>query len=274
MNKAILLIFLFSFFYLSAQDYVSHSLPPDSISETETVYSPILEIEEETDSITLPEYESWEVAKIEGKLKMQGLPLSPSVKIFMQKDSLIDISIRAPFVGEAGRLVVTPDSVLAVNKMNKTYVSEGIADLMKFYPGGISDIQDLLLARFFLPGFDVMESDLDELIDIYYDDNQFNVIPKGDAIIPGVIYGYVVDEVFNPLWMVIIPEDRYDIELDAQYIYELQGYDLILSFIEGSKKLEMTLELKNPQWKGEQPKPIDINKKFRRLSFSDFLKSF
>ena len=274
MNRLIFLIFSLVVLSLKAQDQFEGTLPLDSIPNSDSFISAPVDSTEETDSITLPDYESWKVAKIDGKLKMQGLPLSPSLKIFMEKDSLIDISIRAPFVGEAGRLVITTDSVIAVNKMNKTYVSEGISDFLRYYPGGISNVQDLLLARFFLPGVDVMQVDLEELIDIYYEDNQFNVVPKGVASIPGIIYGYVVDELFNPLWLVVLPEERQDIELDVQYTYNRQGYDIIIAYLEGDKKRDLTLELKNPEWKGESPKAIDLNKKFRRLSFSDFLKSF
>ena len=220
---------------------------------------------------------------IEGKLKMKGLPLSPSLKIFLSPDSLIDISVRAPFVGEAGRLIISPDSVLIVNKMNKSYAKEGIADFLRIYPGGISDVQDLLLAKFFLPGFIVEEAPLAELVDIYFEDNQYNVIPKGDAIIPGIRYGFVVDEFFNPLLFLVLPEDNPDSQFMAQYSYSrppeetsipTSSYSVLISYIEGDKGHDLTLELKAPEVTFSAPKPFELNKKFRQLSLSDFLKSF
>ena len=222
-------------------------------------------------SISLPENFNWEVASIQGKLKMKGLPLSPTIKIFLKKDSLIDISVRAPFVGEAGRLEMTRDSITAINKMNKTYVNESIAELLQFYPGGLGNIQDLLLGKFFLPGMDVNEVDLDEVVDIFYEDNQINVVPKGAAEIEGIKYGFVVDEFFNPLMLAVFPLRRPDIEVYAIYNYKLQGYDLQFIVKEGSREIEATFEMKEPEWDGERPKMIKIDKKYRKMNFSDFI---
>lgn len=228
-----------------------------------------------TDSIEIfyPDYEKWEVVSLEGKLKMQGLPLSPSLKIFMQRDSLLSISVRAPFVGEAGRMDLNPDSVLIVNKMNKTYVSEGIREFLKYYPGGLADVQDLLLGRFFLPGCDVTEVDLDDYIDIYFEDDQINIVPKGSVEIPGVKYGFVVDNLFNPLMLIVMPEGRNDAQIAAIYTHKLQGYDIRFIFQDSNRLIEATMEMKNPEWKGSAPKPMDL-KKFRKVGLADLMKGF
>lgn len=283
---AIIMFFWAGIFVLSAQIPAveneitieqTDSMSVDSVRATE-IYSkeeaPEIEENEEEIEIEYPEYDVWEKVSLQGKLKMQGLPLSPSVKIFMEKDSLIDLSLRAPFVGEAGRMIVTPDSVTVVNKMNKTYVKEGIAEFLQYYPGGLGDLQNLFLARFFLPGFDVNTAELDELIDIYYEDNQFNVVPKGAAEIEGVKYGFVVDESFRPLMLVVLPETRGDIEIDAFYKYKLQGYDMQIVYQEGEQSRDLVLELKEPEWGGEAPKGIDTGKKYRKLGFGEFLRAF
>lgn len=244
---------------------ISYSIPdsPDSIS-------PILPRKENI--------------SIRGKLKMQGLPVSPSLQIFMVPDSLIDISIRAPFVGEAGRMVITPDTAIVVNKMNKTFVKESITDFLKFYPGDISDLQKLLLAQVFIPGYDLEETPIFDLVDIYFEDNQYNVIPKPEAQISGVEYGFVVDESLNPLMLLILPESRPDIQLAAEYKYSSPDtqfttypsapYSIAISYLEGDKFRGLTLELKEAEASGDFPKPLTLNKKFTQLSLSDFLRAF
>ena len=131
----------------------------------------------------------WETVNIQGKLKMKGLPLSPGLKIFMTKDSLIDISVRAPFVGEAVRIEITSDSVTAVNKMNKTYIKESIGEYTRFYPGALSNIQDLLLGQFFIPGVDMDEVALEEVVEVFDEGGQHNVVPKPVAELEGLKYG-------------------------------------------------------------------------------------
>ena len=267
------------FLVLKAQDSVFEadtlqiSSPTDTIEvvEDEVVVEEIVPGPVSADSIeiTFPEYEPWEYASIDGKLKMKGLPLSPGVKIRMKKDSIVNISVRAPFIGEAVVIELNPDSLTVVNKMNKTFVREGLNSIGKYYPGGISDIQNLLLARFFLPGHDAETEDLSELTDIYFLDDQIMVVPIGDAKIPGVEYGFVIDEEFEPLYLVVVPEGG-GMEVTASYIYKLDGYDLVLALDGGPAPSSMTLELKNPEWKGDIPKEQDL-KKFKRLGFQEFM---
>lgn len=277
----ILFIILLTVSSLHAQDSIPYTQSPfpdaPGLSSEETPKQPNNQIS--SDSDLSREGTSWEVASIQGKLKMQGLPLSPSLKIFMQKDSLISLSIRAPFVGEAGRLEITPDSVTVINKMKKTFVREGYRQWMDYIGYGalgLPEVQNLLLARFFLPGFRIEEmaiEEIKELIEVYPDGEQFNIIPKGEAELPGVKYGFAVDIEFNPLLLIVLPSARPDIEVDAVYSYKPQGYDLAISYVDSEKSVALSLELKNPEWTGEAPKPIDI-RKFRQLTFPEFMKSF
>lgn len=224
--------------------------------------------------IAYPAPQVWNTVKVDGKLKMKGLPLSPGLKIYMERESLIDISVRAPLIGEAVRIIVTPDTLLAVNKIKKTYIQEGIGNYLKYYPGAIGDLQSLLLAKFFMPGFDLGEVELDELVDIVYNSGQYNVIPKGAARMEGIKYGYVVDDQFNPLMVMVFPENRPDIEIDAIYQYGLQGYDLNLVCTDQDKLYDATLEMKLPEWNAEAPKGIELGKKYRKVSINEFLRNF
>lgn len=289
-NKLLILLCCFAVAMMSGQtvDSLNIELPDEESEEIEEVEEIFpAESNDSTEfEVIWPEYEVWERVTIEGKLKMKGLPLSPSLRIFMQKDSLVDISMRAPFVGEAGRLTVTSDSVTGVNKMNKTYFNaplspaRGIMNSSGSHFSGDSEVsvwigmvQDFLLGRFFLPGHNVMQEDLDTLVDIYFEEEgRFNVVPTQAAEIQGLKYGFMVDELFNPLMIVVLPESREDLEIDAVYTRKLKGYDIQLIYQDGSRALEATLELKEPQWGGDAPKPIEINKKFREVGLEEFLR--
>ena len=66
-------------------------------------------------------FSSWNTVMLSAQLQMDGLPLSPSLKIFMEKGKSMSMSVRAPFIGEAGRLEFANDTVVAVNKMKNVY---------------------------------------------------------------------------------------------------------------------------------------------------------
>lgn len=271
MKKILLLLFISSLIsnYLCAQE-IENNIKGSGIEQSVTEDEGYIEIE-------LPEYSPWEMVTLEGKLKMKGLPLSPTVKIFMERDSLVTVSLRAPFFGEVGRLDLTPTALTIVNKFNKTYVQEDITG--KGIIGGkilsINDIQDLLLGRFFIPGYDINSVDLEELVSIIYEDGQILVLPNSQAEIEGVKYGFAVDEKFNPQYLVVTPMDNNDsdIEVTAVYNRKMSGYDLTFVYSKGGNGYEMGLEFKAPVWSGEAPKPIELGNKYRQVSFKDFMKN-
>lgn len=230
---------------------------------------------EEDIEIIWPDYTPWTVVTLQGKLKMKGLPLSPTLKIFMQRDSLIDLSIRAPFIGEVGRLTVTPSYALMINKMNKSYVEikgrDGTPSLFGNLGLGIGDVQDLLLGRFFLPGFDVMAADLDTLVDVYVEHSGvFNIVPKGEAEIDGVKYGFITDGFFKPLMLMVLYGENG--EVDVTYNDQLKGYDMQVVYSDAARRFEANLEFQNPEWRGEMPKPMDL-KKYTQLTLDEFIRT-
>lgn len=96
-------------------------------------------------------YPEWETAELSGKLKLKGLPLSPSIKIYMKRGSDLILSARAPLIGEAVRVELDRDSLLIVNKLNNTYCLESADKLQEVYPSLCGEIQSLLLGRVVIP---------------------------------------------------------------------------------------------------------------------------
>lgn len=260
----------------------------DSLISTEPAETTVTGIvEEETETPDDLELEltirEWTNVLLQGKLKMQGLPLSPNLRIYMEKDSLIDMSIRAPLIGEVGRLIVDPDSLIAVNKLNKTYFKEAMPTnipsfgQLKDGHEGISPIigyiQDLLLGDFFLPGIDLEAVEIDDVTEIFYEDDQFNVIPKGDAEIEGVNYGFVVDSQFRPIMLAIIPADRPNLEIYVEYTRELRGYDIRFVVQNEEAFHEAKLEFKEPEWGIKEPKGMQLGNKYKQMSLGEFVKA-
>lgn len=273
MNKYFILLF----------SILLSGLPLKAQSEDDLPELVIIEFDEDenegqtlqNDWFQYPQYSPWEKVSLEGKLRMKGLPVSPSVKIYMEKGNLIDLSFRAPLVGEAMRIEITPDSVSAVNKLNKTYIKEANPlNLQENKTGsrGICEIQDLLLGRFFLPGIDINNVNLDYYIDVFSNNSgQFNVIPKGKAELEGISYGFVVDNYFNPLMLVVLARNA---EVDAVYNYSQSGYNIEFTYNDGRHLMTPVLELKNPQWNIGKSDRLRIDKKYRKVDITQFINNF
>lgn len=248
--------------FAMSQDEVDVIIEQDSVAFSEDLL------------MSIPEYSEWDVATISGKLKMKGLPLSPGIRIFMQKDSLIEISVKAPLMGEVGRIILNNNKVVGINKMNKSYSQSSIKDFLSLYPGGLSDIQSLLLGRIVVPGYGLMRNELADIMEIYEIEEGLALVPVDSASIEGIEYGYLIDEDFKPLLLLVTSESRPDVLFQVTYEYMPGGYDLSFTSVDGAKSLSIGLELNDPEWKGSPLSEIKLDKKYREMSIEDFIKNF
>lgn len=139
------------------------------------------------------DYHPWSKAAMSGKLRCDALPVSPSLRVSMLKDQQLFLSVRAPFVGEALRVELTPEKLLIVNKMKKTYTQlEFDADmpLMEY-------AQSLLLGRVVIVGDGELSKSNCKNTEIYSLGNG-DEESNGWAIVPtnlpdGISYAYTVD---------------------------------------------------------------------------------
>lgn len=255
---------------------VVEEILPDTIIMEEEIPMPVSrEVKQlALDSISAP-YNNWETATISGKFKMGGLPLSPSVRIYMKRDSSIFISLRAPLVGEVGRAEIADGRMLLVNKMNKTYVDESISKALAYYPGGVSDLQNLLLGRIIIPGFGLLSPDMAGSVDIYSEkDGTLTLIPQQDAMIPGFNYGYTINRNWLTEVLMVLPLNKPDVAVTLNYTHFNKGYDLEFVYQSEKRNYRATLELDPPKWEGQGFDRIKINSSYTQLSLDKFYKSF
>ena len=226
------------------------------------------------DSLSI-DWKSWQRVAVNGKLKMAGLPLSPSVKLYMEYGSKIYISLRAPFVGEAGRIEITPETILAVNKMGKVYVEEPLEQALAYYPGTISDLQELLLGRIVIPGKGLLSHKLEKYIDLYPEsEGACAIVPNEKGSIKGVNYGYSVDPMEGMMALVVLPEALADTRFSIEYLFYDKGYDMTLRYKSPEKSYQADLQMDEPDWEGSGFEPISLGGKYKKVNFSEFLKSF
>lgn len=219
--------------------------------------------------------EPWESVDISGRLRMEGLPLSPSVRIFMLRDSLVRISLRAPFVGEVGRAEVTDSAALVVNKMNKTYLEQPLDSLLSQYTGAVADLQRILLGQMTMPGVGAVTAATAPQVDICIDDNEaIAIVPGEEALLPLVTYGYLFPRDGSFFALRAYPDSNPDKTVTVTYIPDEGGYDIDFLYTDGEKVRHALLQLDAPKYGSNGFGPLKPGGNYRQVSPGDFLKAF
>lgn len=219
-------------------------------------------------------YSPWHEVEISGKLHLDRLPISPSVKIYMKADQSVLISLRAPFIGEAGRIEIEGDSVTAVNRMKKVYAKESIAELTRFFPVGLSDLQALLLGRVAIGSTGQLSANNVKLTDIYADgDTDWLVVPVPQVQPEAMNYGYLVDQAGKLLAFMGVGSDS-DNTATMLYSYQKSDMQIDLDLNMGEKNIVAELDLDKPKTNAKPLERFKPSSKFKRTDIRGFLKSF
>ena len=228
----------------------------------------------------LPAYTDWQTAEISGKLRMNKLPISPTIKIYMKKGEEISISVRASLLGEVGRIEIAGDSVIAVNKMKRVYCTESISGIKYDYPDLIADIQSLLLARAVV----LRAGELSPLNADFLDFTPLSSIspswllsyPKGRTEDDEFGYEYRINAQGQTERLLIdLSTGDHDFSLALDYTYPSSGFDMNISFSsDGSKKFNALVDFDNVKWEAKAPAPLNLGSRYTRLGIKQFIKSF
>lgn len=215
-------------------------------------------------------YSDWKVAELNGKVLGLGLPVNPSVKIYMEKGIFLAVSARAPFVGEAGRIEIDADSLLVVNKMKRVYAKEPVSCMQDFCPVGLEDLQTLLLARIAVMGKGQLFPSGWKDVYVYCGDDGYVVVPLEKYQPEGAEYGYMVDA-DGKLMSMASTLGSPDTFMSMGYNFS-DGIDIALQFVSPKRSMGATLDLDNPKWNGKAPDRFTPTSRFRRVGLREVLK--
>lgn len=197
---------------------------------------------------------------------MDGLPVSPTVKIYMKRGETVILSARAPIFGEVARLEVCPDSATFINKHTKILVAR-YQQRHTLASRIIADLQELLLGNLYLPGHGPMTWNFRKTARSPRPRRQSLPIPAPDLQYRGLEYGFVVapdDRALQTL-AVLIPDHDAIVCLD--YLFGEQGWTLGLGIDLGKNSLEGALQLSYPDF---TPTPLTLTNAGARYTRTDF----
>lgn len=224
-------------------------------------------------------YSDWESCALSGKIKAAGLPVSPSLKIFMSAGQGMSVSLRVPFLGEVGRAEIDLDSVTLVNKMKKVYTRISVRE-SRITPELLSEAQNFLLGRIVVAGHGLLDSSTAPLVDIYSDDGGYIIIPADSVQPEGMAYGFRTDRqgvlrtVMASAGSVDSPDTGTSVVLEYTYPGSSTQIECVISGVKDKSDVRISLELGEPDYSA---RPIEVfrpGKSYRFVGIKEFMKSF
>ncbi len=248
---------LFAALFLMATAWGQESLPADSAAQRAEAISSA--------------YGPWQSVEMTGKLSAEKLPVKVSVKLFMLRGSRLMISLSAPFVGEAGRIEITRDSITAVNRMKRVYVKESLAALQQIVPVTLSDVQDIFLGRVFKAGVGTLSPELVEEFEWLDNDGSTMILSALEVV--GVAYGFIAAP-DGQLSAASVVSEAADTRFDVDYQWNGEEKTIDFSLLAGGSARGVKLQLGKPSWNASPFASFTPGERYRQVSLVDFAKSF
>jgi len=244
----------------------------DTIKFTESLLRES-EVSSALDSICSNYPEDWSELSMEGKLSFEGLPVRPTVKIYMKRGESVILSARAPIFGEVARVEMSNDSVTFINKHSRKYMSVNLQRYSSMCPGMMADIQDILLGYVAYPGHGRLTEQLAEKSDwIDDEDDAVLLMPRAELQYPGMQYGFVLNPQDYGMSNVVMALIKNEMIIEMSYIYGDRGWTWAFEVEKGNRPVGGELQLSYPDY---VPTPLQFTKvgdKYQRTDLRGLLK--
>ena len=204
--------------------------------------------------------------------------MSSSVQVRMVRGRDIFISLR-PMLGiEVGRLLITADSVYAVDKIHKRYIAEKVSILTAGIPVTVSDVQDIFLGRPFVIGKGTLDAALMLLMTSTREGN--STILAANEHYKGYGYAFAFDKSNRITSLNIVPDGSTTAAYQVKYSNVkatdagniAHGVDVNASV--DKKQFAFSLSYKNIDWNGNVKIDRSIPSGYSRMSANDLFSIF
>lgn len=219
-------------------------------------------------------YTPWTSMSMSGKLSSPLFPMSANVKVYMEKDQLVIISISAMIVGELARIEIDDKEALVINKYSGSYTTLDMAAIEPMCPGGLETLQNLLLGRITVIGSGTLKSSDAANVQIYPTaEGNLLMLPTQDIENAPYVYFYTLDPSNLTLQRFAVLAQSGDAEANCYYTKNSNNLTLDLVGIFGTRELGATLRLNNPDSKTKKlERTTAPASKYRKTDLKGILK--
>ena len=221
----------------------------------------------------------WQTLQTGGNIKLNaGSSFSSSIQMRMVRDQAIFISLR-PILGiEVGRLLITADSLYAVDKVHKRYIAEKVSILTSGIPLTVSDVQDIFLGRPFIIGKGTMNEGVKAGITVTREGNMVLLTPSEQY--KGYGYTFTFDKNNRITSLDIVPVSSGTAAFQVKYS-DVKGttagniaHGINANATVDNKKMALSLTYKDIDWNGNVKIDRSIPGGYSRMSARDLFSLF
>ncbi|MDO4511032.1 MAG: DUF4292 domain-containing protein [Bacteroidales bacterium] len=224
---------------------------------------------------------AWTTLKAGGSVSIgAGKSLSSSMQMRMERGKSIYISVRPMGIMEVGRLIITGDTLIVIDKLHKRYLKEDARLLTAGIPINVSTLQDIFLGRAFILGKGTLNSGMANLVSLVNVDGSYMIRPKEQF--EGFEYDFKFDKNYRIKALEVIPASSTDKVTTYSVDYadvktSLAGY--IASKVNVATKinrqpLSLSLEYSGYTWNEEVVIDTKIPANYTRVTGSSLLSLF
>ena len=135
----------------------------------------------------------WQTMQTSGNITLNASSsFSSAIQMRMVHNQAIYISLRPVLGIEVGKLIITADSLYAVDKVHKRYIAEKVSILTSGIPVTVSEVQDMFLGRPFIIGKGTLNENLKSSISTTREGNTIILTPNENF--KGYGYAFTFDK--------------------------------------------------------------------------------
>lgn len=221
----------------------------------------------------------WTTLQTGGNVSLKGsATFSSSMQMRMVRDQAIYISLR-PMLGiEVGKMLITADSLYAVDKVHKRYIAEKVSVLTAGIPVTVSDVQDIFLGRAFIIGKGTLNQAMKGLVNLVQDHGTTALAPAEHY--RGYGYAFTIDKASRVTALNITREGRTTPACKVKYSKVTStpagniahGIDVDAAI--EKRKLSFSMSYKQIDWNGQVKIDRNIPNGYKRMNAADLFSIF
>jgi len=221
----------------------------------------------------------WQSLQTGGNISLKaGSNFSSAIQVRMVRDQAIYISLR-PMLGiEVGKLIITADSLYAVDKIHKRYVAEKVSLLTAGIPVTVTDVQDIFLGRPFVIGMGTFTDSMKSLMTPSTEGS--NLTLTASEQYKGYGYAFSFDKSNHIISLNIVPKGSTNAAYQVKYsdVKATQAgnisHSIKVDATVDKKKLNFTLSYKDIDWDKDVKIDRKIPSSYSRMSAKDLFSLF